>query len=904
MPETPVNRNLLFGILALQNNFISRDSLVSAFAVWIVDKRRRLGEILLEQGKLPKALDDLISALVEQHLQLHSNDPERSLAALSTVGSIRNDLQSLGDPQLEASLGAIAHDSPAGTNSGMDSTTVWSSEGRRFRILRPLARGGLGEVYVAHDLELHREVALKEIQSRFVANSNSRSRFVQEAEITGSLEHPGIVPVYGLGQYADGRPFYAMRFIRGDNLSQAIAAFHKSEGPSRDRGLRSVELRQLLGRFIDVCQAIEYAHSRGILHRDLKPGNIMLGKYGETLVVDWGLAKSVARTNGDQEIDETTLRPMTSDEMDETAMGSAIGTPGYMSPEQAAGRLEELGPTSDVYSLGATLYCVLTGRPPVQGNDKGEVLMKVQRGDFPRPREIKPDVPAALQAICLKAMMTIPQQRYSSARKLAEDLELWLADEPISAFRDPFLVRAGRTIRKHKSVFVIALTFGVLGLIILSIFTAILSRKNSELASAYSLAEVNRKKAELQQSLAETNAETAQSAALNIAEIAELRLSSTPGQEGFRESMMDQVHALYSKIHAEHPKDEAVEWQLAKLSRLTGNVKRLLLKLSDSQQLLSQSLALQTHLAQRDNESRRYLAETYRDQATLAKLSGDLALATTSFESAGAIIIELLKESPADADLRGISATIDLESVALHLDLLNETAALEAAARCEGTLLELIEKSQHRDSDYFATLFATSRLGQVLTKLGRIEESQSVYDAGVKRGRAWLEISASPDLRRAFARLLMYQATDLAEQEPLPDHAESLIVEAIDRYNILVNANPSPSIRTYLAAAYRTQGIIAQKNGEQERAIQAYETSVSLLEKLVSESPTADSHQQLASSQFRLGGYYQLTQNISKASALYQSAINSQQQAVALKPASLADRKSLAFYQHALEALK
>ena len=121
------------------------------------------------------------------------------------------------------------------------------------------------------------------------------SRFLLEAEITGGLEHPGIVPVYGLGQYADGRPYYAMRFIKGDSLKEAIERFHQADIPSRDPGERTLELRQLLGRFIDVCNAIAYAHSRGVLHRDLKPGNIMLGKFGETLVVDWGLAKVVGR---------------------------------------------------------------------------------------------------------------------------------------------------------------------------------------------------------------------------------------------------------------------------------------------------------------------------------------------------------------------------------------------------------------------------------------------------------------------------------------------------------------------------------------------------------------------------------------------------------------------------------
>ncbi len=209
-------------------------------------------------------------------------------------------------------------------------------------------------------------MALKEIQERYAKNEDSRSRFMLEAEVTGGLEHPGIVPVYGLGQYSDGRPFYAMRFIKGDSLKDAIGRFHTNHREARDltTGEIGVEFRQLLGRFIDVCQAIEYAHSRGVLHRDLKPGNIMLGKYGETLVVDWGLAKVIGRAEQHQSSGEATLSPEVSSGSAPTQIGSAIGTPAFMSPEQAAGDLDALGPSADVYSLGATLYCLLTGETP------------------------------------------------------------------------------------------------------------------------------------------------------------------------------------------------------------------------------------------------------------------------------------------------------------------------------------------------------------------------------------------------------------------------------------------------------------------------------------------------------------------------------------------------------------
>ena len=167
-----------------------------------------------------------------------------------------------------------------------------ANETGRFRVVTLHASGGMGNVFVAKDDQLNRSVALKEIRELFADDQQIRDRFLREAEVTGQLEHPGIVPVYALGHYADGRPYYVMRMIRGDSLKQAIAALHRNHG-SGDEHASRLELRRLLNRFVTACNTIEYAHSRGVVHRDIKPDNIMLGPYGETLVVDWGLAKLV-----------------------------------------------------------------------------------------------------------------------------------------------------------------------------------------------------------------------------------------------------------------------------------------------------------------------------------------------------------------------------------------------------------------------------------------------------------------------------------------------------------------------------------------------------------------------------------------------------------------------------------
>ena len=461
-----------------------RAAVVEAFRAWSSDRRRSFGSLLVERGCLtPQQLRAAEHSLTDT-LNEHGGDATRAVNELGQSDPLLMELRRAGDAE---SSDVVPVDDSHGdeTPKGIaprDATPkmvtdpnvkplepkskqpphrdVYATQaplvnkhepGLRYRPVRPHARGGLGEVLVAHDEELNREVALKQVQDRFADDESSRARFILEAEITGGLEHPGIVPVYGLGAYADGRPYYAMRFIRGMSLKDAVEEFYRADGNPRDPGQQAVEFRKMLARLVSVCQAIEYAHCRGVIHRDIKPGNIMLGKFGETLVVDWGLAKLVGQPDTHRTLDERPLAPESLAASMPTMMGTALGTPQYMSPEQSVGRLDLIDNTSDVYSLGATLYFLITGVAPFQDNDLSNILQKVQRGQFPPPRSVNKSAPPGLDAICLKSMALEKNDRYPSAAALADDLEHWLADEPISAQPDSLARRVARWARHHRA---------------------------------------------------------------------------------------------------------------------------------------------------------------------------------------------------------------------------------------------------------------------------------------------------------------------------------------------------------------------------------------------------------------------------------------------------------------------
>jgi PAS domain S-box-containing protein len=412
------DRNLLAGVLALQTALIDSQQFIEICTLWMSRKTFTLTDLLIERGWLKPTDKDHLDYLVDRKIEMHGGDARATLASVSD--DVKRSLATLDDADIQESLGDRTHDWHARTVA----TAGYTPEVQERYALKHLhATGGIGRVWLARDCQLGRDVALKELRPGHAGSPAARARFLKEAQITGQLEHPGIVPVYELaGRPGAKEPFYTMRFVKGQTLHEAVRRHHQKRAADQDD---SLELLALLNAFVAVANTVAYAHSRGVLHRDLKGQNVVLGPFGDVVVLDWGLAKVVDEPDGEAGSTAVAACVVENGSVDLTVQGQAVGTPAYMAPEQARGQLDLLDCRTDVYGLGAILYEILTGQPPFLGNDALDVLRQVIEVEPRPPRELWPDVPASLEAICLRALAKEPGQRHPSAGELAQDVQQW-----------------------------------------------------------------------------------------------------------------------------------------------------------------------------------------------------------------------------------------------------------------------------------------------------------------------------------------------------------------------------------------------------------------------------------------------------------------------------------------------
>jgi serine/threonine-protein kinase len=386
------------------------------------------------EAQLVELVDQLLSAARRGHqpdlASIARNHPDvaEELRDLWAVAAIAEEF---GSAPAVADENDAFHElgAPSGPKSQIGSLTNRFGD---YDVYEELGRGGMGVVYRARQKSLDRIVALKIVLAGSAATNADLARFRGEAETAARLNHPHIVPVYDVGQH-DGLPYFTMRYVPGTTLAERLA-----EGPMPGRAAA-----QLLA---PIARGIAKAHQQGVLHRDLKPSNVLIDVEGRPYVSDFGLAKRLMPDAPDNSR-TIPLQP-------HTQTGAILGTPGYMSPEQAAGRRGTIGPGTDIYSLGAILYAMLTGRPPFQAASPVDTVMMVLEQDPVSPQLLNPRVDRDLEMIALKCLQKPTELRYSSADELADDLEAYLADEPVSARSSRFTQILTRAFREthHVSV--------------------------------------------------------------------------------------------------------------------------------------------------------------------------------------------------------------------------------------------------------------------------------------------------------------------------------------------------------------------------------------------------------------------------------------------------------------------
>lgn len=439
-----IDRNLLFGLIAVQAELVAPTQLVDACAAWANRRERPLADILQDRGWLTSRDRATVDYLMDRRLKRYGGHVRSALAAAADPSIREALLAAIRDREVHRSIADLPpHHAPT---SGISS----APRGReRFTLTSLTTLDAVSQTWIARDEELGREVALKELRPEAARDAQARNRFLQQARLAGQLEHPNILPLYELSQNTTtGIAFCTTRLPRGRSLAEAIQSYH---GKRRKGEADPVEFRGLILAFLDLCQAVAFAHARLVVHLDLRPQHVLLGDLGEAVLCDWSRARKLSELLAEVDPSDRKGGAVSAPDSD-AAIGTVSQITPYSAPELAEGRFSEIDASTDVYALGAILYEILTGQPPFAEGSEEALRQQIATETPPTPRRLVRGTPAALEAIAMKALSKRRGDRYARAGDLLFDLERWLADEPIQAWSASLVHQATRWMRRNRPV--------------------------------------------------------------------------------------------------------------------------------------------------------------------------------------------------------------------------------------------------------------------------------------------------------------------------------------------------------------------------------------------------------------------------------------------------------------------
>jgi tetratricopeptide (TPR) repeat protein len=728
---------------------------------------------------------------------------------------------------------------PLGATAAGPTVTPLSPPG--YELLDEIGHGGMGVVYRAHDTALDRDVAVKLLSERYPADSPAAQRFLSEARITGQLQHPGIPAVHQVGTLADGRPFLAMKLIKGSTLEDLLK---QRADPSADRG-------RLLAIFETVCQAVGYAHAHQVIHRDLKPANVMVGAFGEVQVMDWGLAKSLAsrepeRPEADpQETQAWTQLSPTPEIGSHTQAGSLVGTPAFIPPEQAVGEIERVNERSDVFGLGALLAVILTGKPPYAGETGESVRVQAVYGklDDCFARLDASGAEPELVALCKQCLAFEPAERPADAGAVA------LAVAGLRAAADERARRAELERVRVEGEQATALAV----LAVQRQANVQLEAKNAELAEEQAKVEDRNRELAEQQAEVEARFEMAQKAiALFHTGVSEDFLLKNDEFEKLRTKLLKGAAGFYSDL------------------------KKLLAGKTDA-------------------KSRKLLADGYSQLGELTAKIGDQKEALTVQRKALALRRELAAARGRDAETR-LDVARSLKAVG---DLLRSTADMAATLSAFQELRDLaaaLDAESPTEAVRTQLAWGHHGIGLVLHDTGKPDAALKEYQKAVDIRQKLVEANPAVTGFQSELALSHYNVAHVLLETGKPAEALKEYQKAVDIQQRLADAYPAVlEFQSYLTLSHYDIGWLLAKTGKPAEALQEYQEALAIRQKLADANPAVTAFQSdLALSQFYIGDVLLDSRKLTEALNEYQKGLAIMQKLAEANPTTPEYRSDLA----------